>query len=647
MKNLSKTMSERIIQVHCVEGRVEAGQEIAITIDQTLTQDATGTLVYMLFEAMGIPKTKTKLSVSYIDHNILQTGPNNADDHHYLQTAAAKYGVILSKAGNGICHSLHLERFARPGWTLLGSDSHTPTAGAMGMIAIGSGGLDVATVMSGEPYYMRMPEILGIKLHGDKPPWVSAKDIILSVIGTIGVNGGLDKILEYSGDGTDKLAVPERATIANMGAETGATTSIFPSDEETLRFLKSYGRENEWTEIKPSLGNAYSNVVEVDVSSLEPLAAKPHSPGNVVGVKEIEGVQVDQVCIGGCTNSSYSDIVRVAAILKGKHVNSNVSLTVSPGSRVILKTIAENGVLSDLISAGARILECACGPCIGMGQAPPSGGVSLRTFNRNFEGRSGTTNAEVYLVSPEVAAVAALYGAITDPRKHGEPPSILPPPKKFKTDDSLLVKPSSKPESVTVIRGLNIKPPPPFPPMPSLLEGTVLIKLGDNISTDHIMPAGASILPLRSNIPEISKYVFSRIDANFANNAVAKGGGFVVGGESYGQGSSREHAALCPRYLGVKSVIVKSFARIHRDNLINFGILPLAFASKKDYDRLSLDDKLRIQSVSNVLAGGGNMFTVENLTKRFTFDTSCDLTERQRKILLEGGLFNYIKKKNA
>jgi len=637
-------VSERIIREHLIEGKVEVGEEIAITIDQVLTQDATGTLVYMFFEALGTPKTKTKLSVSYIDHNTLQTESINADDHRYLQTTAAKYGVVHSKAGDGICHSVHLERFARPGWALLGSDSHTPTAGAVGMLAIGAGGLDVAAVMGGEPYYMRMPEIVGVKLLGDKPSWVSAKDIALSVLRVLSVKGGLGKILEYFGNGVGGLTVSERATITNMGTETGVTSSIFSSDEETLRHLKSYGRENDWLRIESPSEDVYSGIVEIEVSSLEPLAARPHSPDNVVEVREIEGIRVNQVCIGSCTSSSYSDLMKVASILKGRHVHPNVSLVISPGSKTVLEALAENGALSDLISAGARILECACGPCIGMGQAPPSGGVSVRTFNRNFEGRSGTKDAEVYLVSPEVAAATALYGVITDPRRLGEPPRILLP-EKFTIDDSLLIKPSKEPESVEVIRGPNIKPPPSFAPLSDLLDGVILIKLGDNITTDHIIPAGAKILPLRSNIPEISKHVFSRLDEKFATRTMAEGGGFVVGGENYGQGSSREHAALCPRYLGIKSIIAKSFARIHRDNLINFGILPLEFSSEKDYERLSVGNELRIPSVRKILNTGQGKFLLEDVTQGFSFETSCDLTERERKILLEGGLLNFLRRK--
>lgn len=642
--NPNETVSERIIRKHLVEGKVEAGKEIAITIDQTLTQDATGTLVYMFFEATGAPKVRTKLSVSYIDHNTLQTESINADDHRYLQTTAAKYGVTFSKAGNGICHSVHLERFARPGWTLLGSDSHTPTAGAVGMVAFGAGGLDVATVMSGEPYYMRMPEIIGVKLLGDKHPWVSAKDIALHILRILGVRGGSGKILEYFGDGAKKLTVPERATITNMGTETGATSSIFPSDEETLRHLKSYGRENDWLKIESASKDVYSDVIEIEVSSLKPLAARPHSPDNVIEVREIEGVKVDQVCIGSCTNSSYSDLMKVASILRGKHVHPNVSLVISPGSRVVLKALAENRALADFISAGARILECTCGPCIGMGQAPPSGGVSVRTFNRNFEGRSGTKDAEIYLVSPEVAAVTALKGVITDPRRLSRPPGI-PLHETFSIDDTLLIKPSEKPENVKVIRGPNIKPPPSFAPLPALFEEEILIKLGDNITTDDILPAGAKILPLRSNIPEISKYVFSGIDEEFAIKTMKKGGGFVVADENYGQGSSREHAALCPRYLGIKSIIAKSFARIHRNNLINFGILPLVFSSEKDYEGLIVGDKLRIASLKEILNAGENRFLIENTTQGFCFETNCDLTERERKILREGGLLNFLRKK--
>ncbi len=640
----SKTISERIIKSHLVEGEVETGEEIAISIDQTLTQDATGTLAYMLFEAIGAAKVKTKQSVSYVDHNMLQTDSITGDDHRYLQTTAAKYGVTFSKAGNGICHSVHLERFARPEWTLLGSDSHTPTAGAVGALAIGAGGLDVAAAMSGEPYYLRMPEIIGVKLRGEKPAWISAKDIMLHILRILGVKGGLGRILEYFGDGAEKLTVPERATITNMGAETGATSSIFPSDRETLKYLKSLGREDDWLEIGPPGEDAYADIIDVEVSSLVPLIAKPHSPGNVIEVREIEGVKVNQVCIGSCTNSAYTDLMKVASILRGKHVHPDVSLVISPGSRTVLAALADNGALSDLIYAGARILECACGPCIGMGQAPPSGGVSVRTFNRNFEGRSGTRDAEVYLASPEVAAATALHGVITDSRRLGEQPTIVSP-ENFIIDVGLLVEPSKEPERIVVVRGPNIKPPPPFEPLGDLLEGEILTKLGDNISTDHIVPAGSKILPLRSNIPEISKYVFSGIDQEFAVKAMNKGGGFVVGGENYGQGSSREHAALCPRYLGVKSIIAKSFARIHRNNLINFGILPMEFSSKRDYDILSAGDKLRIASAREITLEGKSNFLVEDITQKFSFETTCGLTERDREILLEGGLLNFLKGK--
>ena len=640
----SKTISERIMGRHLIEGEIETGEEIAISIDQTLTQDATGTLAYMLFEAIGAARVKTKQSVSYVDHNMLQTNSITGDDHRYLQTTAAKYGVTFSKAGNGICHSVHLERFARPEWTLLGSDSHTPTAGAVGALAIGAGGLDVAAAMSGEPYYLRMPEIIGVKLRGEKPAWISAKDIMLQILRILGVKGGLGRILEYFGDGAEKLTVPERATITNMGAETGATSSIFPSDRETLKYLKSLGREDDWLEIGPPGEDAYADIIDVEVSSLVPLIAKPHSPGNVIEVREIEGVKVNQVCIGSCTNSAYTDLMKVASILRGKHVHPDVSLVISPGSRTVLAALADNGALSDLIYAGARILECACGPCIGMGQAPPSGGVSVRTFNRNFEGRSGTRDAEVYLASPEVAAATALHGVITDSRRLGEQPTIVSP-ENLIIDVGLLVEPSKEPEGIVVVRGPNIKPPPPFEPLSDLLEGEVLIKLGDNISTDHIVPAGSNILPLRSNIPEISKYVFSGIDQKFAVKAMNKGGGFVVGGENYGQGSSREHAALCPRYLGVKSIIAKSFARIHRNNLINFGILPMEFLLKKDYDILSAGDKLRIASARDITLEGKSNFLVENITQKFSFETTCSLTERDRKILLEGGLLNFLKGK--
>ena len=584
---------------------------------------------------------KTKLSVSYIDHNTLQADCTNADDHLYLQTVASKYGIYLSKAGNGICHSIHLERFAKPGWTLLGSDSHTPTAGAMGMIAVGSGGLDVASVMAGEPYYMPMPEIVGAKLEGRRPPWVSAKDVVLSLLGLKGVKGALGKILEYFGDGLGDLTVPERATISNMGAETGATTSVFPSDKRTLSYLRGQGGEEEWIRLQTPRNPEYDELVGINLSDLEPMVAMPHSPGNVVKVSEAEGVKVHQVCIGGCTNSSYKDLATVAAILRGKKVHPDVSLVISPGSRQVLKALTKNGFSEDLIVAGARILECSCGPCIGVGQAPPSGGVSLRTYNRNFEGRSGTRDAQVYLASPEVAAATAIHGCITDPRVLGNPPTIKIP-EGLDRDDNLLIKPSEDPKKVLVIRGSSIKPPPRFEPPAEILEGDVLLKVGDNLTTDHIISGGAKILSLRSNIPEISKYVFGGVDPQFIDRAQKKKGGFIVAGENYGQGSSREHAALCPRYLGVKAVIAKSFARIHKENLINFGVLPLEFADARDYENVREGNMLRISGARECLEKSSRRVFVQNVAEGFKFRAILNVSKREFKILLAGGLINFI-----
>ena len=638
-------ISEKIIRDHLVQGELKVGEEIAIKVDQTLTQDATGTLAYMFLESMGVERVKTELSVSYIDHNTLQVDNRNADDHLYLQTVASKYGIILSKAGNGICHSLHLENFAKPTQTLIGSDSHTPTAGALGMLAIGAGGLDVAAVMGGEPYYMVMPEILGIKLKECRRPWVSAKDVILHILGLIGVKGAVGKILEYFGDGLKDLGVSERATIANMGAETGATTSIFPSDHETLEYMSRYGREEDWVPLLPPRNPKYDKVIEVDLSDIEPLAAAPHSPANIVRVSKLEDVKIHQVCIGGCTNSSFEDIATVASILKGRKVHPEVSLVISPGSRRVLKALIKTGYIENLISAGARILECACGPCIGMGQAPPSGGVSVRTYNRNFEGRCGTRDAEVYLVSPEVAAASAIYGYITDPRVLGEPPKIEVP-SRFDSDDSLFIRPPKDSSSVSIFRGPHMKPPPPFKSIPSSLEGEVLLKVGDDITTDHILPAGAKVLSLRSNIPEISNHAFRFVDPHFVDRAKSRHGGFIVAGENYGQGSSREHAALCLRYLGVKAVIAKSFARIHKSNLINFGVLPLAFSRNEDYEAVKLGDQLVMPEVREKILKGESKLGVKDCTEGFIFEVELHVSERAREILLAGGLINLIKQKS-
>ncbi|RLF43881.1 MAG: aconitate hydratase, partial [Thermoplasmata archaeon] len=569
-------VASKILGEHIVAGEPEPGKEIKIKIDQTLTQDATGTMAYLEFEAIGISRVKTELSVSYVDHNTLQTDFKNPDDHIYLQSVAARYGLYFSRPGNGICHQIHLERFARPGKTLLGSDSHTPTAGGIGSLAIGAGGLNVAAAMAGEPFALKYPKIVGVKLSGKLPPWVSAKDIILELLRRVDVKGGVGKIFEYFGPGVKTLSIPERATITNMGTETGATTSIFPSDEITREFLKAQGREEQWIELKADGEEGYDEIIEINLDELEPMAALPHSPGNVKPVSEIEGMEVQQVAIGSCTNSSLRDMKIVAQILKDKTVAPNLSLLINPGSRQVVAHLVETGEFKYLVDAGARVLENACGPCIGMGGAPPSGSVSVRTYNRNFEGRSGTKDAKVLLVSPETAAVTAIKGALTDPRKMGKPPKIVMPDK-FIVNDNMIIPPLPYEEAkkVKVIRGPNIKPLPEFPPMPEKIEGDVLIKVEDNITTDHIMPAGAKILPLRSNIPEISKYVFSRVDEKFYERAIEKNGGFIIGGENYGQGSSREHAAIAPKHLGIKAVIAKSFARIHSENLINFGIVPL------------------------------------------------------------------------
>ena len=634
------TLTEKIISKHLVEGEMKRGEEIAIKIDQTLTQDATGTMAYLQFEAMGVPRVKTELSVSYVDHNTLQTDFRNADDHRYLQSVAAKYGIYFSRPGNGICHQVHLERFAVPGKTLLGSDSHTPTAGGIGMLAIGAGGLDVACAMAGEPFYLKMPKVVNVYLEGELPPFVSAKDVILEVLRRIGVKGAVNKVLEYTGPGVKTLNVPERATITNMGTETGATTSIFPSDEITKKFMEAQGRGDQWIELKPDEDAEYDEKIEINLSELEPLIALPHSPGNVKPVSEVEGIPVDQVCIGSCTNSSLRDMKVVANLLKGRKVHPRVSLTISPGSRQVVLHLIESRELSYIVEAGARILENACGPCIGMGQAPPTDGVSVRTFNRNFLGRSGTKSAKVYLSSPETAVACAVFGEITDPRKLGEYPKIELP-ERFIIDDSMIIPPPEDGSKVEIIRGPNIKPLPEFKPLPEKLEGEVLIKVGDDITTDHIMPAGAKILPLRSNIPEISKHVFEVVDPNFYSRAMEKGGGFIIGGENYGQGSSREHAALAPKYLGVKAVIAKSFARIHLANLINFGIVPLLFENKGDYDKIEQNDKLEID-LSTLEQG---KVIAKNLTKGVEIPLVHTLSRRDIIILKAGGKLMYIRNK--
>lgn len=635
------TLAHKILKKHLVSGNLTPGNEIAIRIDQTLTQDATGTMAYLQFEALGIPKVKTKRSVSYVDHNTLQTGFENADDHRYLQSVAAKYGIHFSRPGNGICHQVHLERFGMPGQTLLGSDSHTPTAGGLGMIAIGAGGLDVAVAMGGGSFYLAMPIICQVVLTGKLSAWVSAKDVILELLRRLTVKGGVGKIVEYGGPGLKSLSVPQRATITNMGAELGATTSLFPSDDVTREFLKLQKRPKDWKLLGADPDAVYDEVIELDLSKIEPLIAQPHSPDNVIEVKKLRGTKVQQVAIGSCTNSSYTDLMTVARVLRKRGVHKDVSLCISPGSKQVLQNITANGALTDIISAGARVLECTCGPCIGMGQAPPSDAVSLRTFNRNFLGRSGTKSAQVYLCSPETAVAAAIYGEISDPRKLGAGVRIKAPTR-FIIDDSMILPPSRRPEKVEIVCGPNIKPLPINEPLPDALVSSVLLQVEDNITTDHIMPAGAKILPLRSNIPAISEYVFSVVDAQFATRAKAAGGGFVVGGENYGQGSSREHAALGPMYLGIKAVMAKSFARIHQANLINFGILPLQFKVTADYDTISPGDRLELPNVKQELQAG-KPIRVNNTTKGREYRMQNPFSERQRAILMAGGLLNYTK----
>jgi aconitate hydratase len=636
---MSKSLAEKIIAQHLAEGKMEPSEQIGLRIDHTLTQDSTGTLAYLEFEALGVPHVKTKLSLSFVDHNMLQNDFRNADDHRYLQDIAAKYGIVFSRPGNGICHQIHLERFARPGYTLLGSDSHTPTAGGVSMIAIGAGGLDVAAAMAGEPFYLEMPSIVNVKLSGALSPFVSAKDVILEVLKKLTVKGGVNKILEYSGSGVETLSVPERGTIANMGTETGATTSIFPSDEVTKTFLRGRKRENQWIELKADDGARYSEVLDVNLRKVEPLIALPHSPDNVKTVSEVEGIPVDQVCIGSCTNSSLRDLKTVAALLKGKKISDQVSLTISPGSRQVLQNLAASGELVNIISAGARILENACGPCIGIGQAPKTDAVSIRTFNRNFKGRSGTQSAQVYLASPETAVAAALFGEITDPRKLGKYPEITLPENTM-IDDSMFIFPE-KPFTGEVRRGPNIKPLPKFPPIPTKLTGEVLLKLGDNVSTDDILPGGSAVMSLRSNIPKISKHVFRYVDPSFADRALKKGGGFIVAGENYGQGSSREHAALAPKYLGVKAVIAKSFARIHLANLINFGIVPLTFVDDLDYMDVAQGDVLEIE-----VKGLKSDLCVKDGSKGVEIKVELDLSDREKNMLKVGGKLAAIKAKH-
>jgi len=635
-------LAQKIIREHLVNGEMVPGKEIAIRIDQTLTQDSTGTMAYLQFEAIGIPRVKTKKSVAYIDHNTLQTGFENADDHKYIQTVASKHGIYFSRPGNGICHQVHLERFGVPGMTLLGSDSHTPTGGGLGMLAIGAGGLDVAVAMGGGPYYLMMPKVCRVTLKGKLRPWVSAKDIILEVLRIMSVKGGVGKIIEYAGDGIKTLTVPERATITNMGAELGATTSIFPSDDVTRAFLRAQGRENDWIELLPDPDAEYDEEIIIDLGSLEPLAAKPHSPDNVEKVSSIGPIRVDQVAIGSCTNSSYMDMIKVAKILKGKTVHPNVSLVIAPGSKQVLTMLAKEGALADLVAAGARILESACGPCIGMGQAPATDAVSLRTFNRNFEGRSGTKSAKVYLVSPETAAASAVTGVLTDPRTLGEAPEVSMPDS-FYINDNMIVPPAPEGEEVEVVRGPNIKPFPVNKELPDKVEGTVLIKVGDNITTDHIMPSNAKLLPFRSNVPYLAEHCLTPCDPDFPKRAKENGGGFIVGGSNYGQGSSREHAALAPLQLGVRGVLAKSFARIHMANLINSGILPMTFADEADYDRIRDGDVLVLENAREQIKAGDEL-TLVNKTADTTIKVKIALSDRQKDIMLAGGLLNYTKK---
>ncbi len=637
------TIAQKIIKNHLVCGEMTVGSDIGLKIDQTLTQDATGTMAYIEYEAMGIPRVKTEKSVAYIDHNTLQTGFENADDHRFIQSVCKKHGIYFSRPGNGICHQVHLERFGKPGKTLIGSDSHTPTGGGIGMLAIGAGGLDVAVAMGGGAYYITMPKMVRVNLTGKLSPWVSAKDIILAVLRVMSVKGGVGKIVEYGGEGVATLTVPERATITNMGAELGATTSVFPSDETTRKFLKAQGREEDYTELKADDDAVYDEVIEINLSELEPLAACPHSPDNVKPIKELEGKKIDQVCIGSCTNSSYLDLMRVAHILKGKKVADNVSLAIAPGSKQVFNMLALNGALGDMIAAGARILESACGPCIGMGQSPNSGGISLRTFNRNFEGRSGTADGQIYLVSPETAAVSAINGVFTDPRCLGAAAEIEMP-EKFLINDNMVIDPAPVEEmdSVEILRGPNIKSYPETHPLTDSIEASCSLKVGDNITTDHIMPAGAKILPLRSNIPKISEHCFTVCDKEFPTRAKALGKSIIVGGENYGQGSSREHAALAPLFLGVKAVLVKSFARIHKSNLINAGILPLTFVNAEDYDKIKLGDMLELPNVKDEIANGKQV-TVVNKATGDTIVADCELSDRTRNIIIAGGLLDYTK----
>ena len=640
------TIAQKIIKAHLLSGEMTVGSDIGLKIDQTLTQDATGTMAYLEFEAMGVPRVKTEKSVAYIDHNTLQTGFENADDHRFIQTVTKKHGIYFSRPGNGICHQVHLERFGIPGKTLIGSDSHTPTNGGIGMLAMGAGGLDVAVAMGGGAYHITMPKMVRINLTGQLQDWVSAKDVILEVLRLLTVKGGVGKIIEYGGPGVATLTVPERATITNMGAELGATTSIFPSDDVTRGFLKAQNREEDWVELKADDDAVYDEVYEINLSELKPLAACPHSPDNIKSIDEIGAKKVDQVCIGSCTNSSYLDLMRVAAILKGKTVHPDVSLSIAPGSKQVFNMLAQNGALADLIAAGARILESACGPCIGMGQSPNTNGVSLRTFNRNFEGRSGTASGQVYLVSPETAAVSALTGVFTNPQTLGEKVDIAQP-EHFLINDNMVEPPAPVEEmdKVEVLRGPNIKEFPTTSALEETITAKALLKVGDNITTDHIMPAGAKILPYRSNIPYLSNFCFAVCDEKFPERCRKEGPSIVIGGSNYGQGSSREHAALVPLYLGVKAVVAKSFARIHCANLANAGILPFTFKNEADYDTIDQMDELELPNIRTAIANGGKVI-LKNKTKGTEIELEPVLTERQRDLVLAGDLLNYTREQN-
>ncbi len=639
---MNKNLTYKILEKHLISGVLNVGEEVKIKVDQTLTQDSTGTMVYLQLEAMDIDEVKTDLSVAYIDHNTLQTGFENADDHQFIKSAAAKYGIIFSKPGNGICHHLHLENYGKPGGILLGSDSHTPTGGGMGMIAIGAGGLDVAVAMATGEYRLTVPKVVNIKLRGKLNPWASAKDIILYILQKFTVKGGVGKIFEYSGEGLKYLSVTDRATITNMGAELGATTSLFPSDEKTLEYLKLQGREGDWQELRADESCEYDDVIEIDLNNIQPLIAKPHSPDNVDSVDNLKGLKIDQVAIGSCTNSSYADLMKVASILKGKKVNPHVSLCISPGSSSILNMLANNGALGDMIAAGARILECSCGPCIGMGQSPKTGGVSLRTFNRNFYGRSGTKSADVYLVSPETAAISAIKGYLEDPRKLGEEVEIKNP-KSFNTNENLVIYPKEDKNTTEVVMGPNIKPFPLKDKLDSNLKGKVMLKVGDDITTDHIMPSNAKLLPYRSNIPHLSRYCFSTIDDEFWKRCKDNDGGVIVGGDNYGQGSSREHAALVPLYLGIKAVISKSFARIHKANLINAGIIPLEFVDKEAYDEISFEDSITIKNILENLTNG-NDIKLTNNTNGKEYVVKFIGSKQDVDILKCGGYLNWVKR---